>query len=139
MDRALGGTGVGLAVCGEPGAGKSTLVEVACAQATGLRMLRGACDPLATPRPLGPFRDLLADLGSLDRDASLAEVCEGTYDALRTEPTVLVIEDLHWVDAASVEVLRFLVRRLETMACAVVVTYRDDEIDRPALGPTAAR
>ena len=78
LDRALGGTGVGLAICGEPGAGKSALVEVACAQATGLRMLRGACDPLATPRPLGPFRDLLADLGSLDRDASLAEVCEAT-------------------------------------------------------------
>ena len=143
LDRALGGTGVGLAICGEPGAGKSALVEVACAQATGLRMLRGACDPLATPRPLGPFRDLLADLGSLDRDASLAEVCEATYDALRSEPTVLVVEDLHWVDAASVEVLRFLVRRLETMACAIVVTYRDDEITaqhsaRPLLGDFAA-
>ena len=143
LDRALGGTGVGLAICGEPGAGKSALVEVACAQATGLRMLRGACDPLATPRPLGPFRDLLADLGSLDRDASLVEVCEATYDALRSEPTVLVVEDLHWVDAASVEVLRFLVRRLETMACAIVVTYRDDEITaqhsaRPLLGDFAA-
>ena len=43
----------------------------------------------------------------------LSEVCEPVYAALRAEPTVLVVEDLHWVDAASVEVLRFLVRRLE--------------------------
>jgi predicted ATPase len=44
-------------------------------------------------------------------DLSRAHVCEAVYDTLVTEPTVLVIEDLHWADAASVEVLRFLIRR----------------------------
>ncbi len=59
---------------------------------------------------------------------------------LRAEPTVLVIEDLHWVDAASVEVLRFLVRRIEAMPCAVVVTYREDEIgDQHSARPAARR
>ncbi len=143
LRRARSGTGAGLAICGEPGAGKSALVEAACGTATGLRKLRGACDPLVTPRPLGPFRDLLTDLGTLGPDASLAAVCEATYAALRAEPTVLVVEDIHWLDAASAEVLRFLVRRLETMACAIVVTYRDDEITaqhsaRPLLGDFAA-
>ncbi len=56
---------------------------------------------------------------------------------------MLVVEDLHWVDAASVDVLRFLARRIETMPLALVVTYRDDEIDprhsaRPLLGDFAA-
>jgi DNA-binding CsgD family transcriptional regulator len=132
LSRALAGAaagdGTGVAVTGEPGAGKSALVELACAQSSGLRVLRSGCDPLATPRPLGPFRDLVADLGPLDRDTTLAGACEAVYDALRSEPTVLVVEDLHWVDAASVEVLRFLARRLETMPCAIVVTYRDDEV-----------
>src|SRR4051812_8454085 len=125
---AAAGSGAGVAVTGEPGAGKSALVELACARASGLRILRSGCDPLATPRPLGPFRDLVADIGPLDRDATLTGACEAAYDALRSDPTVLVVEDLHWVDAASVEVLRFLVRRLETMPCAIVLTYRDDEI-----------
>jgi DNA-binding CsgD family transcriptional regulator/tetratricopeptide (TPR) repeat protein len=128
LAAALGGAGSGIAISGEPGAGKSVLVEAACAQATGLRVLRGGCDPLVTPRPLGPFRDLLVDLGPLDGQVPLAEVCGSTYAVLRAEPTVLVVEDLHWVDAASVEVLRFLVRRLDAMPCAVVVTYREDEI-----------
>jgi len=69
------GTGTGIAVCGEPGAGKSALVEVACARARAVRVLRGACDPLATPRPLGPFRDLEVGLGRVDLTESPPAVC----------------------------------------------------------------
>ena len=144
LAAAIGGAGSGIAITGESGAGKSVLAEAACARAasTRLRVLRGGCDPLVTPRPLGPFRDLLADLGPLDGHVPLTEVCESTYAVLRSEPTVLVVEDLHWIDAASVEVLRFLVRRIEAMPCAIVVTYRDDEIGdqhsaRPLLGDFA--
>ena len=138
---AAGGTGAGVAITGEPGAGKSALVEVACARATGLRVLRGGCDPLVTPRPLGPFRDLIPGLRPADlHDAPAA--CEAAFAALRTAPTVLVVEDAHWIDGASVEVLRFLVRRLEVMPCALLVTYRDEEIGaqhqlRPLLGDFA--
>ncbi|MEV6493785.1 AAA family ATPase, partial [Actinoplanes sp. NPDC051633] len=129
------GSGAGVAVTGEPGAGKTALVESAVAGATGLRVLRSGCDPLATPRPLGPFRDLAAELGPADP--------ENVYSALRERPTVLVVEDLHWIDEASADMLRFLVRRLETMACALIVTYRNDEIGprhsaRPLLGDFAA-
>ena len=142
LAAASAGTGSAVAVSGEPGAGKSALVEAACSTGHGLRVLRGGCDPLGTPRPLGPVRDLLADLRPLDGAAPLSEVCEVTYAVLRSEPTVLVVEDLHWVDAASAEVLRFLLRRLEAMPCAVVLTYRDDEIGerhsvRPLLGDLA--
>lgn len=143
MAGAAAGTGAGVAITGEPGAGKSAVVEAACARSTGLRVLRGGCDPLATPRPLGPFRDLAAaEFGPLVTDGLLSDVCEAVYAALRTAPTVLVVEDVHWIDAASVEVLRFVARRLEAMSCAVVITYRDDEVGpqhpaRPLLGDFA--
>ena len=135
-----------LALTGDSGAGKSALVEAACADAAGLRVLRGQCDPLHTPRPLGPFRDLaLPGLGraSVTADVLLSEVCEQVYAALRTEPTVLVVEDLHWVDAASVEVLRFLARRIESMPLAAAGHLPRHEIDprhsaRPLLGDFAA-
>ena len=42
--------------------------------------------------------------------------------------TVLVIEDLHWADEATLDLLRFLARRLGPAAVLVVVTYRDDEL-----------
>ena len=84
-----------------------------------IRVLRAGCDPLRTPRPLGPFRDIAAELGLgeliHDDDAGLARICEDVYNALRSEPTVLVIEDIHWIDSASVDVLRFLARRIETL------------------------
>jgi len=131
-DSARDGLGVGVALTGESGAGKSTLVQALTDRAGGLRLLRGQCDPLSTPRPLGPFRDLASSglLPSLrsGADVVLPEVCEQVYDALRGEPTLLVIEDLHWADAASVEVLRFVARRVEAMPLLLVVTYRDGEI-----------
>jgi DNA-binding CsgD family transcriptional regulator len=142
---AAGGQGAGFALTGDSGAGKSALVEAVCAEAGDLRVLRGHCDPLNTPRPLGPFRDLavpgLEDIGHAD--VLLSEVCEQVYAALRTEPTVLVVEDLHWVDAASVDVLRFLARRVESMPLVLLMTYRDLEIDprhsaRVLLGDVAA-
>jgi DNA-binding CsgD family transcriptional regulator/tetratricopeptide (TPR) repeat protein len=143
LSAAGGGSGAGVAISGEPGVGKSAVVEAACAAISGLRILRGGCDPLSTPRPLGPFRDALPELADLEHDATLATVCDATFAALRRTPTALVIEDLHWVDTATVELLRFLVRRLEAMPCALILTYRSDEIGdrhpaRPLLGDVAA-
>ena len=145
--EAVCGSGVGVAVTGEPGAGKSLLVAAAYRDLSGCRLLRGACDPLSTPRPLGPFRDLARVAGVkplLDgTDVSLASACDTVYDALCAEPTVLVVEDLHWVDGASAEVLRFLARRLDSMPLALVVTYRPGAIGaqhsaRPLLGDVAS-
>ena len=130
--NATAGSGAGIAVSGEPGAGKSVLVEAACAAASGVRVLRGACDPLATPRPLGPFRDLGRALAvealQSGAEPALSDLCEAVYEALVREPTVLVVEDLHWADLASVEVIRFLARRVEAMPLALVVTYRGDAV-----------
>jgi DNA-binding CsgD family transcriptional regulator len=143
---AAAGNGSGVAVAGDSGTGKSALIDAAAVDLAGIRVLRGYCDPLQTPRPLGPFRDVAgeAGLGPLLRgeDVLLSTVCEEIYDALRAETTVLVVEDLHWVDAASADVLRFLARRLDAMPLVLLVSYRDHEIDhrhsaRPLLGDFA--
>ncbi len=130
------GEGSTVAVSGDSGTGKTALFETALAEmdrgGAPLRVLRGACDPLSTPRPLGPFRDVAPtlDLPSLTAgDASLlSTVCEELYAALAAGPTALVVEDLHWADAASVDVLRFLVRRVESLPLVLMLTYRDAEI-----------
>ena len=147
LEGAIRGQGSGIALAGDSGVGKSTLIEAVCKNVTGARVLRGHCDPLDTPRPLGPFRDLhqLSGIDGFGRgeDLLLSEVCEQVYAALCREPTVLVVEDLHWVDAASVDVLRFLARRIESMPLALIVSYRNREIGarhsaRPLLGDVAS-
>lgn len=146
ITTASAGEGCGVAVSGDSGEGKSTLLAAALVSARSTRVLRGACDPLSTPRPLGPFRDVAPDLDlgrmHIDDGAPLARLCEEIFDALRTEPTVLVVEDLHWVDAASAEVLRFLARRLDGVPVALLISYRPQETGtghaaRPLLGDFA--
>ncbi|HEY2519851.1 MAG TPA: AAA family ATPase [Streptosporangiaceae bacterium] len=132
------GEGSVVLISGEAGIGKSSLVEAVRAElpAEG-RMLTGYCDDLATPRTLGPFRDLIGSVGTelsqavtdgSDRDRLLA--------ALRAEldwaghPTVLVIEDVHWADDATLDALRYLARRMAALPAVLILTYRDDELDR---------
>jgi hypothetical protein len=102
-------------------------------------VLVGACDDLLTPRTLGPFRDLpLGEASPLrraldaaaDRDAVFAAVLEECSDPLR--PTLVVIEDAHWADEATRDVLAFLGRRVVRMPTVLVVTYRDElAVDHP--------
>lgn len=140
------GGGSGVAVTGEGGIGKSSLMDALVASAGAMRVLRAHCDPLDTPRPLGPLRDLGPAVGADGRalaEVPLAELCETVFETVRAQPTLLIVEDLHWVDAATVDVLRFLARRVESMPLLLVLTYRDDEIGprhsaRPLLGDVAA-
>jgi DNA-binding CsgD family transcriptional regulator/tetratricopeptide (TPR) repeat protein len=135
---AAGRRGSVVLVMGEAGIGKSSLVEALRSHlpAEG-RLLVGYCDDLATPRTLGPFRDLAGSVGTefsqavadgSDRDRVLA--------ALRAEltwpehPTVLVIEDVHWADDATLDALRYLVRRIASLPAVLILTYRDDELTR---------
>jgi DNA-binding CsgD family transcriptional regulator len=108
-------------VSGEAGSGKTALVAaVLDTDAERPRILRGLCDPLGTPRPLGPIRDVLGTVES-DPERRLLSL-------LGEQPSVLVIEDAQWIDAASVEVLRHLVRRIERIPVCLIVTYRDGDV-----------
>jgi DNA-binding CsgD family transcriptional regulator len=111
-------------IVGEAGIGKTSLVRAFCDAHPERRVMWGACDALYTPRPLGPL---------LDMDLAVPDPVPSTVvQALVRElaaPTVVVLEDLHWADEATLDVLRLLARRIEGLPALVLVTYRDDELD----------
>ena len=122
-------------VAGEAGAGKTSLARGFCdAVDDRARILVGACDPLSTPRPLGPFLDVVEGDGELAElvrvGASPADVFGALHAWLGEQPTVLVLEDLHWGDEATLDVLRLLTRRIEDVPALVVATFRNDGLPR---------
>lgn len=123
-------------VSGEAGVGKTALVRRFSDELPhSFRFLAGACDALLTPRPLGPFLDVAeATSGELQRMAAVGprphEFAAELIRELRARgPSVLILEDFHWADAATLDVLRLLARRVDSVPALVVVTYRD-ELDR---------
>jgi hypothetical protein len=101
----------------------------------GTRMLIGSCDALSTPRTLGPFRDLAPAVGPRLADALQSGERDQVMDALLDElqqppPSTLVVEDVHWADEATLDTLRFLVRRIAQLPVVLLLTYRDDELWR---------
>lgn len=119
-------------VGGEAGVGKTALIRELCARSRA-RLLAGACENLTAPSPLGPFADIadraggqLADVlagGAHARDAARAVLAE--LDG----STILVLEDVHWADEATLDALRVLGRRIDGVDGLVLATYRDDEIE----------
>jgi DNA-binding SARP family transcriptional activator/DNA-binding CsgD family transcriptional regulator/tetratricopeptide (TPR) repeat protein len=133
LDETVRGTGRLVLVHGEAGAGKSALAREFCAaHAASARILRGACDPLSSPRPLGPLADMASHLGEsvverLGTDDP-RDLFEQTLAALSgIGPSVMVVEDLHWADESTLDWLRFLVRRIDTVPCLLVATFRDEQ------------
>ena len=135
---AAAGRGSVVLVSGEAGIGKSAVVAaVRSVLPVAGRLLVGYCDDLATRRALGPLRDLVGDVGpELSRALGEGGDRNQLLDALRAElgaggqPTVLVVEDVHWADEATLDVLRYLTRRAAGWPLVLVLTYRDDEIGR---------
>ncbi|MEO6793165.1 MAG: AAA family ATPase, partial [Mycobacterium sp.] len=126
---------------GEAGVGKTAVIaRFRTGLDPGTRELRGWCDGLATPRPLGPFIDMLADLPADQATAIRAAIDAGDTEAIYARlvgvvgdgnPLVCVIEDLHWADGATLDLLRYVARRIDTLPVLLMVSYRDDQI-----GPT---
>ena len=148
---ARGGDGRLVLIAGEGGVGKSALVEQLQQDMPGARWSWGACDGLFTPRPLGPMFDLAGQLGGelvgLCRADAAREELFGALLRQVSEPGVLdvmVVEDVHWADEATVDLLRFLGRRIRDAAVLLIATYRDDGLAaddplRVALGDLAAQ
>lgn len=142
-------------VAGEAGIGKSALVRRFTERhSADARLLLGACDPLLTPRALGPLHDLGRQTGGrlaalLAAGSSREQLFDALLDELdqKARAQVVVVEDAHWADEATLDMLVFLGRRMERTKALLIVTYRDDElaVDHPlraALGrlpPEAVR
>jgi DNA-binding CsgD family transcriptional regulator/tetratricopeptide (TPR) repeat protein len=149
--EARSGDGRLVLVAGEAGVGKSALVEQLQHDVQDARWSWAACDGLFTPRPLGPLFDLAIQIGGELRELTCARAGrEELFGALLrqvSEPkalNVVVVEDIHWADEATVDMLRFLGRRLRDAAVLLIATYRSDGLAsgdplRIALGDLATQ
>ncbi len=124
-------------VAGEAGVGKTALLRRFCeAHGRRTRILWGACEPLQTPRPLGPLADLAERVDGRLRElvagaAKPYEVAGALLAELRDRaPSVVVLEDMHWADEATLDVLTAISRRIYSAPALAIASYRDDEHGR---------
>ena len=132
LAEAAAGHGRLLLVAGEAGVGKSAFVDAVLGRVgPEMTVAVGGCDGSGTPAPLGPLLEMLADLpeGVWEEGADRAQVFSRLSGALaRTElPYLLVVEDAHWADGATLDLIRHLGRRLHRLRALLVVTYRVEE------------
>ncbi len=135
LDQAVSGVGCTALVSGEAGIGKTALVAQLVRQHGNTRVLRGGCEALSSPRPLGPLYDMANELGPdlqamLGLEGHRSALFQALLQDMRTHspPTLIVIEDLHWADAATLDWIKFLARRISRIPAMLVLTYRDDEL-----------
>jgi DNA-binding SARP family transcriptional activator len=127
------GRGVVALVSGEAGAGKSALVRAFLDDSSpAITVAVGGCDDLLAPRSLGPFRDMA------ENDAGLAAALSGDRQdtvlpallrVFSARPSVVVVEDVHWADDATLDAIRFLARRFPGIPSVLVLTFRETGID----------
>ncbi len=136
VDAAADGAGSVVLVSGEAGCGKTALVRSWLdREQDRANVFVGWCDDLSTARPNAPLHDVartstgLADaLASDDPGAVFDALQDLVADPLR--PSVLVVEDVHWADEATMDAVRHLTRRIAVLPAVLVLTYRDDEVGR---------
>jgi len=134
--RAASGDGHCFFIVGEAGIGKTSLVK------TFLKEIEdecteyvGACDSLFTPRPLAPLYDLALQINEdwvdkIESISSRAELFTKFVQVLthKQRPVVVVFEDIHWADEATLDFVKFFARRISRTKCLFILTCRDEEI-----------
>jgi DNA-binding CsgD family transcriptional regulator len=159
FSRAEAGYGSLVLMSGEAGIGKTTLVRDLVHQAAerGWMVLQGGCYDLTSTPPYGPWIEIIrsypvtsdglpklpdqiqhhGDIAGIGSQSVLFELFHEFFSAIsKSLPLLLVLEDLHWSDPSSLDLLRFLGRNCEQRRILLLATYRDDEL---SLGHEFAR
>ena len=130
------GSGCIALVSGEAGIGKTALIQEFTAQRRqAARVYWGGCEALFTPHPLAPLHDIARQAGgglpaviaaATNRDL----IFHATIDHLvqGRKVTIVVFEDVHWADEATLDLIKFLGRRMQRLPVMLIISYRDDEV-----------
>jgi DNA-binding CsgD family transcriptional regulator len=121
-------------VSGEAGIGKTSLVRQFTAQhGSQMRILWGSCEAWITPPPFGPLYDMAHStssrlLAGLNAGIDWLAIVRIFLEDLKQTPTVAVFEDIHWADAATLDLIKYVGKRLQQYNSLLILTYRDDEL-----------
>jgi DNA-binding CsgD family transcriptional regulator/tetratricopeptide (TPR) repeat protein len=137
FEKAAGGEGHCVLIAGEAGIGKSSLVRAFGERLpAGNTLYLGLCDALFTPRPLAPVYDVAGQMRGAFWSKAMDNPDRGLlfssfYQDLaeRRGTTVIVFEDIHWADEATLDLIKFLARRIARICCLFILTYRDNEVN----------
>jgi class 3 adenylate cyclase len=150
LEEAKSGAGKLVLVAGEAGLGKSALVRrfLELARERRTTVMVGECTEIEARRPFGPVVDAFASAGlELPREfqigapgaQAVAEidryVVHGAFVGSLRElgargAALFVLEDIHWADPATLELVEYLPRHLRSLPILIVATYRSDELHR---------
>ena len=134
LQQAVTGQGRLVLVSGEAGIGKTSLVDhFTRDHQESIRVLWGACDSLFTPRPLGPLHDIAMQLDGelpalLSSGADRQAVFSASLTEMQQNPSIVVFEDVHWADEATLDLIKYVGRRIQLTSSLLILTYRDDEV-----------
>ncbi len=134
LKDAMAGQGRVVLVSGEAGIGKTSLIDhFTQAHRESVRVLWGACDSLFTPHPLGPLHDIAMQLDGelpalLQSEADQPAIFSACLVEMQRSPGIVVIEDIHWADEATLDLVKFLSRRIQLTRSLLILSYRDDEL-----------
>jgi DNA-binding CsgD family transcriptional regulator/tetratricopeptide (TPR) repeat protein len=135
LDAARVGRGGTVLIAGEAGIGKTRLTSELSARArdAGFEVLVGrSIDLVGTELPYQPFAQALRPVGDLPRaDGQQFRVFEDILDLLTgraaSAPVLLVLEDLHWADTTTLDLVVYLAQYVDDRPVLLAATYRADE------------
>lgn len=134
LGQAVAGHGRLVLIGGEAGVGKTSVVTAFAADVPDhVHVRRGVVDNLTTPVALGSVVEAIPELSDVVEAGAVIDrrrLFRRLREAIATAPTVLILEDVHWADEATLDILRFLGRRLDGMRLLALVTFRDEEVTR---------
>jgi DNA-binding CsgD family transcriptional regulator len=136
FENVVNGEGHCVFINGESGIGKTSLVKSFCQdKKNDYKIYQGSCDALFAPRPLAALYDVIWQMqgDAWENKLNISNRSELFTMFLRElenqkQPTIIVFEDIHWADEATLDFIKFLARRITHIQCLFILTYRDNEI-----------